>query len=293
MTVRGVGDVAGIRILIADGCVPADRAHITRFNGGAPSGIFDRLLRSRWSNIETEILFPTDKNARSRLPLEGYDGILISGSSSNIYKREPETLRQIEFARAAFDLGTPMFGICWGLQLATVAMGGEVARSQAPDCACEAPFATGIRLSKAGWAHPMHLSRREVFDSFAFHFDEVTRLPENATMTASNRNFIQAAEIRGGKSIFWGVQYHPELSGSDMAGFLRVYVKELVARRRYRDNADVEQAAQAMSQFTHNRPLPAHVHSSFEEIDLDRFEFQPLEITNWIERLVIPSMQTK
>ncbi len=258
-------------------------------NGSAPSGIFDRLLRSGWSDIETEILFPTDENGRSRLPLEGYDGILISGSSSNIYKREPETLRQIEFARAAFASGTPMFGTCWGLQLATVAMGGEVAPGQATGCACEAPFATDIRLTEAGRSHPMHLSRREVFDTFAFHFDEVTRLPENATMTASNHNFIQAAEIRGGKSVFWGVQYHPELSGADMAGFMRGCVSELVAGGRYRNGTEVEEAARAISQFELTRTIPEQDRHHFDEIEVGGFEFRPIEITNWITRLVIPS----
>jgi GMP synthase (glutamine-hydrolysing) len=202
-------------------------------------------------------------------------------------------LRQIEFARAAFASGTPIFGICWGLQLATVAMGGEVTPIQATDCACEAPFATGIRLSKAGRAHPMHLSRREVFDSFAFHFDEVTRLPENATMTASNRNFIQAAEIRGGKSIFWGVQYHPEMAGPDMANFLRGCGRELVAGGRYRDRSEVEEAARAVSQFDLAGSIAEQDRRHFDEIDVGRFEFQPIEIANWIKRLVIPSMQTK
>lgn len=280
--------MARIRILIADGNVLADRAVFTRTGGCAPSGIFDRLLRSGRSDIETEILFPTDESARSRFPLGGYDGILITGSRSNIYKREPETLRQIEFARAAFASGTPMFGVCWGLQLATVAMGGEVARSRAGRT-CEVPFATGVRLTEEGRAHPMHVSRPDIFDSFSFHSDEVTRLPENATMTAFNRNFIQAAEIRGGGSIFWGVQYHPEASGRDMAGFLRGCIGDLIAGERYRHSAEVEAAALAVSQFDRYAQIPEENRFHFDEIDVSRFEFRPLEITNWIERLVIPS----
>lgn len=293
MRVAGRERVNKIRILIADGNVPADRDVLIRFNGCAPSEMFDRQLKSSRSDIETEILFPTDEGSHCRLPLEAYDGILITGSNSNIHKREAGTIRQIEFTRAAFASGTPIFGVCWGLQLATVALGGEVFSSQVAECGCEVPFATGIRLTKEGRGHPMHRSRSNKFDCFSFHFDQVTRLPSNSTITANNRHFIQAAEIRGEKSVFWGVQYHPELNGSDMAGFLRGCVKKLVADGRYKDDADVEQAAQVVSQFMPGTTIAEQVRAHFEEIDLDRFEFRPLEITNWIERLVIPSMEAK
>ncbi|MCZ7497380.1 type 1 glutamine amidotransferase (plasmid) [Aminobacter sp. SR38] len=277
------------RILIADGNIPADRAVFTRFNGCAPSGMFDQLLRTGWSNIETEILYPTDADAAASLPLEAYDGILITGSNSNIYKREPGTLRQIEFAREAFRSGTPMFGVCWGLQLATVALGGDVEPSRSENCRCEAPFGEAITLVQddTGCIHPMHKDRAKVFDAFAFHSDQVSRLPPNSTITASNRNFIQAAEIRSEKSVFWGVQYHPELSGAGMAGFLRGSINELYQAGRYHSLEEIEAAAAAMESFAHAVPI-AEAHSRhFEKIDPARFEFRPLELINWVEKLVI------
>ncbi|WLE00823.1 type 1 glutamine amidotransferase (plasmid) [Agrobacterium leguminum] len=276
------------RVLIADGNIPADRAVFTRFNGCAPSGMFDQLLRTGWSNIETEILYPTDADAAPSLPLEGYDGILFTGSNSNIYKREPGTLRQIEFARAAFESGTPVFGVCWGLQLATVALGGEVQPSRAEACGCEAPFASAIKLLDEGLAHPMHAGRTEVFDAFAFHSDEVTVLPPNATITAANEHFIQAAEIRAGKSVFWGVQYHPELTGSGMAGFLRGSVRELLAGRRFDSAERIEEAAEAMDSFGPGSQILERDRHLFTGIDTRRFEFRPLELVNWVERLVLP-----
>lgn len=277
------------RILIADGNVPADRETIARFNGCAPSGMFDLLLRRGWSDIETEIVFPTDAGARSSLPLENYAGILITGSNSNIYKREPGTLRQIDFAKAAFASGTPIFGVCWGLQLAVVAMGGDVQPSRAELCGCEVPFASAVRLSEAGRQHPMHANRAEVFDAFAFHSDEVTRLPPNSTITAVNENSVQGVEIGCGKSAFWGVQYHPELTGSSMAGFIRGSAGELIAGRRYSSAAEVEAAAVAVEKFAPGVPISDPDRGHFNSIDAERFEFRPLEIANWIERQVIIS----
>jgi GMP synthase (glutamine-hydrolysing) len=279
------------RILIADGNVQTDRDTFTLYNGCAPSGMFDQLLRRGWSDIETEIAFPADAGVSGRLPLDAYDGILITGSNSNIYKKEPGTLRQIDFARAAFASGTPVLGVCWGLQLATVALGGEVAPSRAENCKCEAPFASGIRLVGEGRDHPMHAGRPATFDAFAFHSDEVIRLPKNSTVTAVSENFIQAAEIQAGNSVFWGVQYHPELSGAGMAGFLRGSVNELVIGGRYKDAGAVEAAALAVEAFAPGAPITDDDRHHFESIEVDQFEFRPLEIANWVDRLVMRSEQ--
>lgn len=289
MTLPNMGAGTKIRILVADGNGPEDRAAIAATNGCPPSEMLGRLLRSARADIEPELFYPTDATARSELPFEDYDGILITGSKSNIYKQEPETLRQIEFAKAAVASGTPMFGVCWGLQLVSVAMGGEVKR--AAHSRYEVPFAPDIHLTAAGQSHPLHLGRPEHFDAFAFHSDEVTRLPDGATVTASNRYFIQAAEFKFGQTVFWGVQYHPELSGQDMGGFLRGHVRELAAAGVYNDEIEAGRAADVFSRFAPGALLPTGDRSFFESIDAQSFEFRPLELTNWIEQLVIPSMR--
>lgn len=193
-----------LRILICDGNTAADRASFKKFVGYAPSKHFELMLKRCSSQIQTDIAYPADPDPLRVLPLGAYDGILFTGSNSHIYKQDPGVLRQIEFAKAAFESGTPMFGVCWGLQLATVAAGGEVLPSRAADCVCEAPFASGVQLTEHGCSHPMHQSRPAEFDVFSFHSDEVIRLPYGAIVTARNRNFIQAVEIRYGKSTFWG-----------------------------------------------------------------------------------------
>lgn len=271
------------RVLIADGNIPADRRLFTKYNGCAPSGMFEQLLRANWPGIETEICYPTDPGAISSLPPEGYDGILFTGSNSNIYKREPETLRQIEFAQAALASGTPVFGVCWGLQLATVALGGEVQPSRSKACRCEVPFASGIRLHEDMRSHAMHRGRPDMFDAFAFHSDEVTMLPPGSTVTASNDYFIQAAEIRCGKSVFWGVQYHPELTGPGLAGFLRGSANELVAGGRYENEREIESAASALDSFAPEATVSEHESHHFSRIHVSSFNFRPIEIINWID----------
>ena len=75
-----------------------------------------------------DIALPADEGSNLPDPsgLESYDGVVITGSALNLWKAEPESMRQVELARAVYKSGTPFFGSCWGLQVATVAAGGSV-----------------------------------------------------------------------------------------------------------------------------------------------------------------------
>jgi GMP synthase (glutamine-hydrolysing) len=285
--------VEKLRILISEGNEQTDRAIFSRFNGCAPSGMFDRIFKNIRSDVDTEIFLATDAGQRPSRPLEEYDGILFTGSNSNIYRMTDGTKRQIAFAQSAFGSGTPMFGVCWGLQLATVAAGGDVQPSQATDCRCEAPIAFGVSLTDQGKDHPMHHGRPQVFDTFGFHSDQVVRLPENAKVTARNRHFIQAIEITRSRSTFWGVQFHPELSGPDTAGFMRGSMKELVDGGLYTAADGIEKVAQALDRFSPDRPLDATDRRLLGGVDHASFEFRPLEIINWLDRLVIPTREER
>jgi GMP synthase (glutamine-hydrolysing) len=121
--------------------------------------------------------------------------------------------------RAVFASGTPSFGSCAGLQVATVAAGGTVRRNARGR---EAGFARRITPTAAGAGHPLLDGRPPAFDAPSVHGDEVETLPEGGTLLASNVvTAVQAVEIRSDKGIFWGVQYHPELSLREIAAALR------------------------------------------------------------------------
>jgi GMP synthase (glutamine-hydrolysing) len=75
----------------------------------------------------------------------------------------------------------------------------------------------------------MLAGRPPAYDAPAIHNDEVETLPEGATLLAFNRvTEVQAAEIRFGEGIFWGVQYHPELSLGEVAAALRRQADDLI-----------------------------------------------------------------
>ena len=63
------------------------------------------LLREFLPSANVDICYPADPGAN--LPdacgLEGYDGVVITGSALHVYDRGPNIEPQIELARAVFD----------------------------------------------------------------------------------------------------------------------------------------------------------------------------------------------
>src|SRR4051812_25981545 len=84
----------------------------------------------------------------------------------------------------------PVWGSCWGLQLAVMALGGSVRRSPRGR---ELPIARAITTTDAGRADPLLASRPAVFDALCSHLDEIETLPANSRILAGNEvSAIQA-----------------------------------------------------------------------------------------------------
>ena len=60
-----------------------------------------------------------------------------------------------------------------------------------------------------------------VFEAITVHRDDVDQLPDGTVVLASNDMGLQALEIRHARGTFWGVQYHPEYSYSEIAATAR------------------------------------------------------------------------
>ena len=215
-----------LRLLVAEGNTSEARRRMAAEAGETPSEGYANALRAIVPDARIDLCFPADENPKLAAPLESYDGIAITGSALNIYKGEPASLRQIDFAREVFARHIPFFGSCWGLQVAVVAAGGGVGRNAKGR---EVAFARKVILNDVGRAHPLHRGRDIAFDAPAIHGDEVVRLPPDTTVTAWNAlSQVQAAEIRHDGGVFWGVQYHPEFTLRDLSFILRRYAQTLV-----------------------------------------------------------------
>ena len=79
-------------------------------------------------DIKTDVVNPSsDENIIKNIDhLENYDGLIWGGSSLNIYNDTPEIRRQIQFMKECQKKIKKILAICWGMQVAVTAAGGEV-----------------------------------------------------------------------------------------------------------------------------------------------------------------------
>ncbi len=273
-----------LRLLVVEGNTPAGRRRIAESAGATPSESYAGVLRTIAPGAIVDICTPADGDGTTPQPLESYGGVAITGSSLNIYQRDIASLRQIDFVREVFARGIPMFGSCWGLQLATVAAGGEVGLNPAGR---EVAFARKIALTSAGYNHPMHATRDAVFDAPAIHTDIVTRLPQGAIVTARNAmSEIQAAEIRLSRGVFWGVQYHPEYGLHDIAAVIRRYGEILVTEGFFADIAELDRYASDLSTLAANQQRRDIAWRLGFGDDIMKESVRQTELSNWIASLV-------
>jgi GMP synthase (glutamine-hydrolysing) len=215
-------------VLIADGTPAVWQAERAGFGIPSNFSLFAAAVQLHHPGVRATPLNIADREA---LPfgakLSDFDGVMIPGSPLHIYEPGPCVTRQIDFARAAFAAGVPVWGSCWGLQLATVALGGAVRRNPRGR---ELPIARAITLTEAGRGHPLLASRPLIFDALCSHIDEIETLPPNSQVLAANElSAVQAiATQTPWRGSFVGTQYHPEHTLAVSAALMEMRAAELV-----------------------------------------------------------------
>ena len=87
--------------------------------------------------------------------IKKYDGLIWGGSSLNIYNDCIEIRRQIAFMKECFNNIKKILGICWGMQVAVTAAGGQVKKSSN---GAHIGIANDIEINEKGLRHPLYLS---------------------------------------------------------------------------------------------------------------------------------------
>ncbi len=278
--------MAPLRILIVN-CYPAaSRENFDRSNVGHPHDLFQAFLRAEAPNASTEIVYVADPDFA--LPegttISDFDAFIWTGSDLTVYHTEdPRVASQIAFANALMDAGAVCWGSCWGLQLASLVAGGEVAANPKGR---EWGIARGIRLTADAAAAPMHVGKPAVFDAFIMHLDEVTRLPDGTPLLATNEHtHIQAAIVERGDAAFWTTQYHPEYNLHEMGRLIAARAKALVREGFFPDEDSVAVYAAKMRELAAN-PDSAELRADLRVgDDLIDPQIRQVELRNWL-RLV-------
>jgi GMP synthase (glutamine-hydrolysing) len=123
--------------------------------------------------------------------------IILSGGPASVYV---EAAPQAD--PALFSAGVPVFGICYGFQAMTLALGGQVARTGGSEFG-----RTALTVAEPGSLLAGLPARQQVWMS---HGDEVTVPPEGFQVTGSTIGAPVAAFENAGLRLA-GVQFHPEV----------------------------------------------------------------------------------
>ena len=137
----------------------------------------------------------------SRLREDGVKGVILSGGPSSVFSEKaplPDA--------GIFELGVPVLGICYGLQLQGHLLGGKVAKSE------QREYGHGVlKVSKPGALFKGLKRTLRVWNS---HGDKLIKLPPGYQAIAATENCAYAA-IEDKRRGFYGLQFHPEVFHSE------------------------------------------------------------------------------
>lgn len=133
-------------------------------------------------------------------------GVILSGSPYSVH--DEDAPRPDE---AIYDLGVPILGICYGLQVTTHLHGGDVSRSETREYG-PAPVRIQTRT-------PLLEGIGARFLSWMSHGDAIRRLPDGGRETAATHNGVPAV-VTVPDMDFTGIQFHPEVSHTEHGGLI-------------------------------------------------------------------------
>jgi GMP synthase (glutamine-hydrolysing) len=225
-----------MHILIFQGSPLDSQRANGEFGGYTNELLFTSALQGRDARVTTFTLNVADgEKFPQGMGIADFDGVVITGSPLSTYEDSPAVRAQMDLAREVFHAGIPSYGSCWGLQLMSAALGGDVRLNPKGR---EIGIARTIILNDAGRQHAMYRDKPVAFDAFCSHRDEVQTLPDGGTVLASNAvSDIQAAEIVQGEKSFWGAQYHPEMNFGVAAMLMEKRAERYIAEGFARDAA--------------------------------------------------------
>ena len=136
----------------------------------------------------------------------GARGIILSGSPASTTDSASLTVSDV-----VFDLGIPVLGICYGMQLMAARLGGIVESSPTREFGAAEVRAHGPTRLLEGVQDRSNDQGHGLLDVWMSHGDKVVALPEGFRLMASTPT-CPIAGIADEARRFYGVQFHPEVT---------------------------------------------------------------------------------
>ena len=256
--------------------------------------LYARMLQAYVPDADYTVFHPSDEAAvfPTQSELREFDGIMWTGADLNINHRHvPSIVAQIELAAAAYEVGVPSCGSCWGIQIGAVAAGGTVEPNPRGR---EMGIGRKIVLTEEGRSHPMMEGKPVVFDGFESHYDMVVKVPDGGTVLAGNEfTPIQALAVTHKRGTFWGTQYHPEYNLHEMARLIVAREDVLTEQGFFANHEELQRMIDQMEQLYENPDSNNLRWQLGIDDDILSEEIRRIDFRNWLNNLVLPYIRKK
>jgi GMP synthase (glutamine-hydrolysing) len=159
--------------------------------GGQYSQLIARRVRE--ARVYSELV--GHRSTATALRARNPAALILSGGPASVYADDAPQVDP-----GIYELGVPVLGICYGMQLMAQDLGGRVERTGASEFG-----KTGIRVAGA-----LAAGLPEEQTAWMSHRDSVTAPPEGAAVTGGSDSTPIAAFEAPGRGLY-GVQFHPEV----------------------------------------------------------------------------------
>lgn len=142
--------------------------------------------------------------------LDEISGAVLFGSTYNVeHAQEHAFIKDVrEFTAEAVDRGVPFLGACFGAQVLSWALDGDVVKAPVREVGFEP-----IRPIAAASADALVSHYRDGDMAFQWHMDTFT-LPEGAELLLTNHAVPHQAYRVGERA--WGIQFHFEINAAEI-----------------------------------------------------------------------------
>ncbi len=164
-------------------------------------GQYNQLIarRVRELNVYSEIV--SYKNAMSAVAENKPVGIIFTGGPNSVYEKDaPKPDKKI------FDMGIPILGICYGMQVMADCLGGSVEK------ALKNEF--GKTETIFNLSHPLFKNIKQNSAVWMSHIDSAANLPSGFIPIAETLNTKNAAMANDVKKLY-GIQFHAEVEHTE------------------------------------------------------------------------------
>lgn len=163
-------------------------------------GQYNQLIarRVRECNVYCEIV-PYDISVE-KIKEKNPKGLIFTGGPNSVYLEDSPMCN-----KEVFELGIPILGICYGMQLMTHILGGTVSRADKREY--------GTLPVNINNSSPLFSGFGDTNDCLMSHTDFVSKVPDGFEVIGTTSNCPTAAMQNVDKR-FYGIQFHPEVNNT-------------------------------------------------------------------------------